>query len=87
VQEGEFFKQGGATTSISRATDVAGRGRVGILRNEASGASGEGTVLSVRLKAFGAGPVELRMMSAQGIGLGAAPPAIDLPPPLVLQVH
>jgi general secretion pathway protein D len=87
VQEGEFFKQGGAATSLSQAKDVAGRGRIGILRNQASGTAGEGVLISARLKAFGAGPVELRMVSAQPIGLGASAPPVDLPPPLVLQVH
>jgi general secretion pathway protein D len=87
VQEGDYFKQGGVATSFSRTTSTPGRSRIGILRNEATPVGGEGVVLTARLKAFGSGPVELRMVNTQAIGLGVEPPKVTLPVPLVIQVH
>jgi general secretion pathway protein D len=87
VQEGEFFRQGGAATSFSKSGDGKdGQLRVGVLRNQGTGASGDGIVLTLRFKALAAGLAEVRIVSAQPIGLGAAAAAPTLPPVLALQV-
>ena len=87
VEEGDLFKQGGATTSFSRAIDAAaGRMQVGVLRNQATGASGQGTLLTLRLKAIAPGMAELTVLGAQSLGLDAAAPSLSLPPPVKIQV-
>ena len=61
VDEGDFFAQGGAPTSFTQSIDgrQRARARAGVLRNQATGASGQGTLLTVRLKALAAGVAEL----------------------------
>lgn len=87
VEEGDFFKQGGATTSFSRAIDAAaGRVQAGALRNQATGAMGQGSVLTLRLKATAAGTAELSVLGAQPLGLDAAVPALALPPAIKILV-
>ena len=88
IDEGELFKQGGAQTSFTKAIDaVAGRASAGVLRNQATGATGQGNVLTLRLKALSAGPAELSVIGVEPIGLAgpvAKPAAL---PALRVQVQ
>jgi general secretion pathway protein D len=80
--EGDYFRQDGAPTSFSKSGDAKeGRLNAGVLRNQARGAAGQGTVLTLRFKALAAGTGEVRIHQAQPIALGAgiAPPALPLP--------
>jgi general secretion pathway protein D len=82
VAEGEFFRRDGAATSFSKGGDgKEGRVGVGVLRNQGNGLSGVGSVLTLKFKAISAGPAEVKLMSAQGIGLEGPlpPPALGLP--------
>jgi general secretion pathway protein D len=88
VEEGDFFRQGGAATGFSKSGDGKdGQLRAGVLRNQANGATGEGTVLLLRFKALAAGQAEVRVHSAQSIGIGAPAAAPTLPPALTLQIR
>jgi len=79
-EEGDFFRRDGALTSFTESLDApAGRGRVGVLRNQATGAAGEGTVVKLRFKALASGAAEVRLEQAQPIALQ---PATPVPPPL-----
>jgi general secretion pathway protein D len=87
AQEGDFFRRDGAATSFSESVDTAnGRGRVGILRNQATGAAGQGTVVTLRFKALAQGTTSLRLEQAQPIALLPGVPAPALPAPFSLQV-
>ena len=88
VLEGEFFKQDGAATSFSKSGDGKdGRIRAGVLRNQATGIGGQGTVLTLRFKAIAAGPAEVQIGAAQALGLGSMAPNPALPAPFSLQIR
>ena len=88
VQEGDFFRQGGAPTSFSKSGDGKdGTLRVGTLRNQATGAVGDGTLLVLRFKALASGPAEVRVSSAQSIGIGEAAAAPTLPPAVEFKIR
>jgi general secretion pathway protein D len=62
VQEGELLRQGGTTTAFTKTIDAArGTARVGVLRGEATGATGNGTLVQMRFKALSAGEAEVRL--------------------------
>ncbi len=87
VIEGEFFKQDGATTSFSKSGDGKdGKVRADVLRNQATGVGGQGTVLTLRFKATAAGPAEVKLGAAQALGIGTMAPNPVLPAPFVVQV-
>jgi general secretion pathway protein D len=87
VEEGSFFNQAGAATSFSQAVDAqAGMVRAGILRNQATGAQGQGTLVRVRFKALKAGPAELAVVSLEPVSLGDPLPPTALPMPLRINV-
>lgn len=80
VSEGEFFKQSDGVTSFTQAVNPGtGRIGVGILRNDATGASGQTTMLTLRLKAKTPGSMELRLTSLKPIALGGPVPMAELP--------
>lgn len=86
--EGDFLRQGGQPTSFSEAVDAeGGRVRLGLMRNQATGATGKGTLLSVRFKALAAGLAPVRLESLQPIGLSSALPASAPPAAWPLQVR
>jgi general secretion pathway protein D len=88
VIEGDFFRQGGVATSIGKSSN--GRDvevSVGVLRAQASGATGHGAALILRFKAPAAGSAKVRLARASTIGLGAPAPAPVLPPPLIQEVR
>jgi general secretion pathway protein D len=71
--EGDYFRRDGASTSFSKSVDAgAGRLRAGVLRNQATSAAGQGTVLSLQFKALAAGVATVRVE-------GATPVALDGP--------
>ena len=80
VVEGEFFKQSDGVTSFTHAVNTGtGRIAVGVLRNDATGATGKAPLLTLRLRARAAGPLELRMTSLKPIALGGTVQVADLP--------
>ena len=81
IEEEDFFKQGAVQTSFAQSVDVAaGRASVGVLRNQASGAVGQGKVATFRLKALSAGSAELTIQDINPIGLsGPVPKPASLP--------
>jgi general secretion pathway protein D len=88
VAEGEFFRRDGAATSFSKGGDgKEGRVGVGVLRNQGNGLSGVGSVLTLKFKAMNAGPVEVKLMSAQGIGLEGPLPPPTLGSPFAVQIR
>lgn len=87
VEEGDFLKKDGEPTSFSRAIDAtAGRVQAGALRNQATGVSGQGGLLTVRLKATAAGTAELTVLGLQPLGVEPGVPPIGLPPPAKIVV-
>ncbi len=69
--EGEFFRQGGANVSFSRAQpDPKGPLSIGLIRNTADGASGEGTAMRLRFKSKKSGDTTVTVISATPVGLG-----------------
>jgi general secretion pathway protein D len=87
IDEGDFFRQGGAPTSFSKSIETGeGRARAGVLRNQATGATGQGTVLSLRLKAVAPGTAEVNLAGFESITLGETAPKLALPPALRIQV-
>jgi general secretion pathway protein D len=88
VVEGDFFRQGNAATSFSKSGDGKdGKLSAGVLRTQASGASGQGAVLTLRFKVIAAGAADVRLTSAPPIALGAPAPPAMLPPPFVMQAR
>ncbi len=88
IEEGDFFKNDGAATSFTQAVDSSnGMARAGTLRNQATGAQGQGTLLQVRLRALKAGAAEVALVSAEPVSLGAGLPSLALPQPLRLVVR
>ena len=76
--EGDFFRQGQAATSFSETSQGdGGLGRVGVLRNQANGAVGEGTVVTLRFKALQSGPAVVRAEPVRPVAMqpSATPPA------------
>lgn len=69
VDEGAHLKQGGVPTSFTKTIEaVEGRVRAGILRNQATGAAGGGTLLTLKFKALAAGSAEVALEEAEPIG-------------------
>lgn len=88
AQEGDFFRQGEQATAFSQELDAeAGRLRVGVLRRQASGAGGRGTVVLLRLRTLVAGPARVLLESARPVPLGLASPPVAMPPPWTLVVQ
>ena len=88
VEEGTFFNQAGVATSFSQAVDAqAGMVRAGVLRNQATGAQGQGALLRLRFKALKAGPAEIAVVSLEPVTLGEPLPRTALPPALRINVR
>ncbi|MBL8339744.1 MAG: general secretion pathway protein GspD [Rhodoferax sp.] len=88
IEEGDFFRQGQAgATSFTRAIDAsAGAARAGVLRNQADGASGRGTAVTLRLRALAAGVGEVQLLGFEPVAAGVPVPAVPLPQPLRLNI-
>jgi general secretion pathway protein D len=80
ISEGSFLKQGDGATSFVQANNQAtGRLNVGLLRNDSTGASGEGTLVQIQFKAKAAGAIQLSFTSARPIGAEGAVSLEPLP--------
>ncbi len=87
AQEGEFFKQNGAATSFSRGgEDAAGKLTLGVIRNQATGAQGEGVALLLKFKALTTGVAQLQLDKFAPLTLGAPAPAVAAVAPLQVKV-
>ena len=84
---GDLFSQGGAQVSLSKNDDGAGVARVGVLRNQATGAVGKGVAVTARFKAKASGDARLELVNARTIGLEGPLPAPTLPPALSVHVR
>jgi general secretion pathway protein D len=80
IAEGDFLKQGeGATSFVQANNQATGRLNIGLLRNDSTGASGEGTVVQIQFKAKAAGAIQLSFTSARPIGAEGAVNLAPLP--------
>jgi general secretion pathway protein D len=69
ISEGTFLRQGDGSTSFVQANNATtGRINIGLLRNDATGASGNGTVAKIQFKAKSAGSIQLTFTSVRPIG-------------------
>jgi len=85
--EGDFFNQQGAATSFSKGEqDALGRMTLGLIRRQATGASGQGTAYRLKFKALSAGAAELQVPKVTPIAIGGAWTDIAPLHPLVVQV-
>jgi general secretion pathway protein D len=88
VEEGGFFRQGGAATSFTHAANAAsGELNVGILRNELSTAVGQGDLLTLRLRAAAPGTAEVSLVGLEPISLKDTAPRLKLPQVLRVKVN
>jgi general secretion pathway protein D len=88
VMEGDYFRQDGSPTSFSKSGDGKdGKVNAGVLRNQATGAVGQGSVVTLRFKTLAAGTGEVRVVTAQPIALGAGIAAPALPTPWTVQIR
>ncbi|HMC15286.1 MAG TPA: cohesin domain-containing protein [Albitalea sp.] len=88
IDEGDYFRQGTAPTSFTKSIEAAeGKARAGVLRNQATATPGQGTLLTVRLKALAAGSAELSLVGFEPITLGDSAPRAVLPQTLRVQVR
>lgn len=87
--EGDFFKRDGAPTSFTHSVDAAsGRVRVGVLRNQATGLTGQqGTVVILRFKALAVGNATVKLEGAQPVQLEGPSPQVTSSPAWAVQVR
>lgn len=87
VEEGDFFKQDGASTTFTRAIDAAaGRVQAGGLRSDGTGAAGLGSVLSVRVTAIESGVAEISALSVVPAGTDGTVPNVVVPPRIKIAI-
>ena len=88
VEEGGFFGRDGAPTSFTKQIDAAsGVARAGVLRNQASGSAGAGSVVVLKFKGQAAGVAEIGLMSWEPVTLGQAAPTLTQPAPKRIAVQ
>jgi general secretion pathway protein D len=81
VEEGDFFRSGGSATSFTKAADSAsGSVRLGVLRSVATGASGRGALVRLKLRAVKPGVGEVTITAFEPVVPGSAAPPVALPP-------
>lgn len=85
-KEGELWQQGGVAVSLSSSESANGVIDSGVLRSDATLATGSGRLVEWRLVSPKAGKVELRFVHATPIVLDGSTLAVALPPPLVLDI-
>ncbi len=75
AREGEFFSQSGAATTFTKgAVDATGKFSLGVIRNQATGATGQGVAFRLKFKALAGGSVELRLPKFTALPLGGVVP-------------
>ena len=88
IQEGELFKQGGVPTNFTQSIDSKeGRASAAVLRSQATGATGRGTMATFTFKAKAAGIAEVGVLGMEPIGPAGALPPITALPSLSIQVQ
>lgn len=89
VEEGDFFRHGGAKTNFAHNIDQAnGRVFVGINRAGTDGARGESGLITVVFKSRMVRPKsEIRLVAATPVTLGAGSVTVTLPKPQVISVN
>ena len=86
--EGDYFRRDGALTAFSQSLDAAvGRLRIGVLRNQATLASGEATLLSLKFKTLAAGQASISVSGAVPVTLGGVNVAPPQTAPWVITVR
>lgn len=79
--EGDLLRRDGTPTSFTKAVDaVAGRVRLGLLRNQPMAAGGQGTLVVLRFKATGTGAAQVQLESVQPMAAYGSAPAPTVPP-------
>lgn len=87
VTEGDFFKQGELPTGMSQSIDESeGTLQLGVLRQQGTGAAGQGTVAVLRFKTLAGGVARVSVVSAAPIGLEGPVAGPSLPVVHRLQV-
>ena len=84
---GDLFAQGGAQVSLSKSDDGAGVAHVGVIRTQATGATGKGAAMDLRFKARSAGEAQIEVVGAKSLGLEGPLPAPALPPAWIVRVQ
>src|SRR5262249_35830962 len=85
--EGPFLKTGGVTTSVSHTADpTSGNVGIGILRNTADGASGEGVLATLTFKAVAGGDAQIRLTRINPLRIDRIVEAPALPPPVSVPI-
>lgn len=80
VSEGDYFKQSDAVSSFTHAVRAKdGRLSLGLLGNASQGVSGEGSVVSLRVKAVAPGPASVVLYSGDILGVNAVVPVQGKP--------
>jgi general secretion pathway protein D len=87
VQEGGWLRQGGTTTAFTKTINAEqGTASVGLLRGEATGATGSGTLVQLRFKAVSAGDAEVRLTGFEPVTFGGGNPQHQAAAPLRIQI-
>lgn len=88
MEEGDWLRQTDAATLFTRTVDAAqGSGKAGLLRKQATGASGQGTLLKLRFKAVGAGSADVRVTGFEPVVLSGVVTTHQAGPPLKVEVN
>lgn len=86
--EGDFFRRDGALTSFTHTVDAqTGRLRLGVLRTQATGAAGQGTVARLRFQALAAGVARVAVERAEPVHLNPGPLPGPAPVAWTLQIR
>ncbi len=88
AQEGDYFRQGSSVTSFSKSGEPkTGTVTLAVIRNQATGATGDGAAFVLKFKALKAGAHQVVMTKATPLTLGAPAPATPVAAPLLVTVH
>ena len=60
--------------------------KLGVIRNQATSAQGDGLVMSLRFKPLATGTADLRIVTARPVGLTGPVPEPALPAPIALVI-
>jgi general secretion pathway protein D len=88
VAEGNFFNQNNGTSSFSKNIDAAsGKAFISVARSDVSGASGEGTAITIGLRALTESPSsEVHILQASTIVQSDRQPSLSFPSALSMTV-
>lgn len=88
IVEGNFFKKGGASTSMSNNIDpTLGKAFVSVIRSGVDGAFGQDTVVSLTLRPLAVkATTELKILMSAPISVGDKPPVLSPPAPLMINI-